>query len=415
MSRRVASLIAVAATVMGALVVPAAFGAGPAAAATPSGPPPIAQRSAQGVTADALPTVQIDGVVWSEAVVGNTVYAGGSFANARPAGAAPGTSLTPRNDLLSFNLTTGNLNTSFAPSLNAQAEVVTASPDGSRIYVGGSFTTADGQQQDRIAAYSTSTGQLISSFAPNLDATVNAITATNTTVYVGGNFSTANGVARSHLAAFSAADGSLLGWAPTADDSVKTMALTPDGSRVIVGGVFLNINGSPAAGLGALDATSGTLLPWAATNLIKEGGSASGISGLYTDGTAMYGTTWAFGSPISTLSGMFSADPDSGNLNWIEDCWGDEYGVFAVNGAAYQVGHSHDCSTVNGFPDTNPGTYHRSMALHGAGDRHPRARHRQPRLAQHRLLRPARPLHHQLVARPRHRHVHRSEPGPVVG
>ena len=362
MNRRVASLIAVAATVMGVLAVPAAFGAGPAAAATPSGPPPIAQRSAQGVTADALPTVQIDGVVWSVAVVGNTVYAGGSFANARPAGAAPGTNLTPRSNLLSYNLSTGVLNTSFAPSLNAQAEVVTASPDGSRIYVGGSFTTADGQQRDRIAAYSTSTGQLISSFAPNLDATVNAITATNTTVYVGGNFSTANGVARSHLAAFSAADGSLLGWAPTADDSVKTMALTPDGSRVIVGGVFLNINGSPAEGLGALDATTGTLLPWAATNLIKEGGSASGVSGLYTDGTAMYGTTWAYGSPITTLSGMFSADPDSGNLNWIEDCWGDEYGVFAVNGAAYQVGHSHNCSTVNGFPNTNPETHQRSIA-----------------------------------------------------
>src|ERR1019366_3714007 len=84
-------------------------------------------------------------------------------------------------------------------------------------------------------------------------------------------------------AAFSAADGSLLGWAPTADDSVKAMVLTPDGSRVIVGGMFLNLNGSPASGLGALDATSGTLLPWAATNLIQEGGSASTISDLYTD------------------------------------------------------------------------------------------------------------------------------------
>ena len=229
--------------------------------------------------------------------------------------------------------------------------------------MGGSFTTADGQQRDRIAAYSTATGQLISSFAPNLDASVNAITATNTTVYVGGDFGTANGVARSKLAAFSAADGSLLGWAPTADNSVKAMVLTPDGSRVIVGGMFLNVNGSPAAGLGALDATSGTLLPWAATNLIKEGGSASAISDLTTDGTAIYGSTWAFGSPITTLSGAFSADPDTGNLNWIENCWGDEYNIFAVNGAVYQVGHSHNCASVNGFPETNPRTWHRSLAL----------------------------------------------------
>ena len=62
---------------------------------------PIGERSSEIVTADGLPTVQVDGVVWSQAIVGNTVYAGGSFANARPAGAAPGTSLTPRANFLS--------------------------------------------------------------------------------------------------------------------------------------------------------------------------------------------------------------------------------------------------------------------------------------------------------------------------
>ena len=41
------------------------------------------------VTADALPTVQIDGVVWDQEIVGNTVYVVGDFDNARPAGSAP--------------------------------------------------------------------------------------------------------------------------------------------------------------------------------------------------------------------------------------------------------------------------------------------------------------------------------------
>ncbi len=68
------------------------------------------------LSADALPTVQIDGVVWSQAVVGNTVYAGGRFNNARPAGAAAGTKLTPRGNLLAYDITTGNLVTSFDPS-----------------------------------------------------------------------------------------------------------------------------------------------------------------------------------------------------------------------------------------------------------------------------------------------------------
>ncbi len=88
------------------------FTAAPWAAAAPA---PIQRPPATTVTADRLPTVQIDGVVWSQAVVGNTVYAGGRFNNARPAGAAPGTNLTPRGNLLAYDITTGNLVTSFAP------------------------------------------------------------------------------------------------------------------------------------------------------------------------------------------------------------------------------------------------------------------------------------------------------------
>ena len=97
------------------------------------------------MTSDVLPTVQIDkGVVWSQAIVGNTVYAGGEFSNARPAGAAPGTNLIPRSNLLAYNLTTGKLISSFAPSINGVVEVVRASPDGTRLYVGGSFNQLTG-------------------------------------------------------------------------------------------------------------------------------------------------------------------------------------------------------------------------------------------------------------------------------
>ncbi len=70
-------------------------------------PAPVQSSPDNLVTADALPTVQIDGVVWSQAVVGNTVWAGGRFNNARPAGAAAGTNLTPRSNLLAYDITTG--------------------------------------------------------------------------------------------------------------------------------------------------------------------------------------------------------------------------------------------------------------------------------------------------------------------
>ena len=50
---------------------------------------PPAPNTPATVSTDPLPTVQVDGVVWTQVVIGNTVYAGGSFATARPAGAAP--------------------------------------------------------------------------------------------------------------------------------------------------------------------------------------------------------------------------------------------------------------------------------------------------------------------------------------
>ena len=50
--------------------------------------PPVLDTDSSLVTADALPTVQVNGVVWDQTIVGNTVYVVGNFTQARPAGAA---------------------------------------------------------------------------------------------------------------------------------------------------------------------------------------------------------------------------------------------------------------------------------------------------------------------------------------
>ena len=100
--------------------------AGPAASAAPG---PVQTSGSGVVTADPLPTAQINGVVWSQAVVGNTVYAGGNFTKARPAGAAAGTQEVARTYLMAYDITTGVM-TTFAPVLNGQVRSVVASPDG---------------------------------------------------------------------------------------------------------------------------------------------------------------------------------------------------------------------------------------------------------------------------------------------
>jgi hypothetical protein len=178
---------------------------------------PIQPQPNNSITADGLPTVQINGVVWSTDIAGSKVYAGGSFTRARPAGSAAGVNETVRNNLVAFDINTGVMDASFAPNLNGQVLGVAVSPDQSRVYVVGDFTTANGQARRRVAAYSTSTGALITSFNPvGVNSRARAVIATNDTVYVGGGFAgTGNNAARSNLAAFRASDGALLPWAPS--------------------------------------------------------------------------------------------------------------------------------------------------------------------------------------------------------
>jgi hypothetical protein len=83
------------------------------------------------VTVDLLPTWQINGVVWSQAVVGTTVYVTGSFTKARPPQvAAGGAGEIDANNVFAFDITTGNPVAGFAHAFDAQGLVVRAAPDG---------------------------------------------------------------------------------------------------------------------------------------------------------------------------------------------------------------------------------------------------------------------------------------------
>jgi trimeric autotransporter adhesin len=314
------------------------------------------------VSSDALPTWQVNGVVWSMVVVGSTVYATGSFTKARPPGTSAGSAQeVSRANLLAFNITTGNV-TSFKHSLNAQGLRVARSPDGSRVYVGGDFTTVDGKSRRHLAAFSTATGALISSFAPSVSGRVRAIAATNSRAYFGGSFSSVNGSARTNLAAVSASSGATIStWKPKADAGVTAMVLSPDASRVIVGGHLTKLNGVAAYGMGSLSATTGATAAWAANKTIRAGGPNGAILSLTADATQIYGAGYAFGSGAS-FEGTFAATPIGGNLKWLTDCHGDTYDVHPTGRVVYSVSHAHDCSAIGQFPETNPRTWHHALA-----------------------------------------------------
>ena len=327
--------------------LPLAFAAPARADVTPPAGVP------QTASAKSLPTWQINGVGWQQVVVGNTVYVTGNFTTARPPGVAVGgAGQITVGHLLAYDIRTGTRISSFNHVLNAQGRAITKSPDGSKIYVGGDFTTVDGQPRGHVAAFDVATGALIAGFAPNVNGVVRAITASASTVYYGGSFSTVNSVRRGSLAASNATTGALTSWAPGADSTVWSMVLTPNGSRVVIGGQFSNLSGVPVYGHGAVDATTGAVGTWLANTRIHDAVNGA-IGSLTTDGTNIYGTGWAFGAG-SSFEGTFAADPDDGTIRWVYDCLGDTYSAEALGGVLYSVGHSHDCTMINSFPDTNP-------------------------------------------------------------
>lgn len=318
------------------------------AATLPTDPPTV--------TAEPLPTWQLNGVVWSTVVVGNTAYVTGEFTQARPPGQAVGSPQSvPAGNIFAFDVTSGNP-VAFNHSLNGQGLVIRANEDGTRLYVGGDFTTVDNNARGHIAAFDlTKPGGPLTPFDARTDGQVRGFALINNTVYAGGNFRSSNGQPRKLLAAYAASSGNILSWAPDGGSTgyVWSMVAAPDKSRVIVGGSLTTLNGVSAYGMGALDAQTGETLPWAANQKLRTAGTYGAIDTLSTDGVSIFGAGYAFGAG-ATFEGSFSANPTTGEINWMNNCLGDTYDTFPMDGVLYTVGHEHDCTQVDAFPDTNP-------------------------------------------------------------
>lgn len=311
------------------------------------------------VSADSLPTVQINGVVFKQQIVGDKAFAGGEFTKARPAGSAVGVNEVSRTNLLKYDLATGVLDTSFAPEVNAQVKAMALSPDGKTLYIGGSFSKIDGQNRYRAAAFDVATGALLP-WNPAFNATVNSLVATDSAVFAGGAFNKVGSVQRLSLAAVSPSGaGALLGWAPSTNATVQAIALTKDQSRAVVAGNFSRINNASAGGLGAVRISDGASLPFAANTIIQNTGNSQAFLSLQMDANDnVYGTGYAYGGTGPFLEGIFSANAMTGSLTWLADCHGDSYDALPMGNVVYTVSHHHDCTNIGGFAGQDPPTFH---------------------------------------------------------
>ena len=314
------------------------------------------------VTADALPTVQINGVVWTQVMIGNVVYAGGEFTSARPAGAPAGTDEIPRRNLLAYDITTGELVTTFVPgAINGAVKALAVSSNSKTLYVGGDFTMVGGTPRGHFAALDPSSGTLMAQ-NPSFNNSVKAFAVNSKTIYAGGTFSAVNGQPRGRLAAISASSGKLTSWKPKANSTVNALVLTSKSKLLVVGGAFTKLNSSTASGSGALSPSTGKTKTWKVNKVVKNGGVASAILSLATDGSTVYGTGYTYGT--GNFEGVYAASSKDGTLRWLQDCHGDVYSVAPIGDVIYSVGHAHYCANIGGFPDTKPRTaWYPAMAV----------------------------------------------------
>lgn len=174
------------------------------------------------------------------------------------------------------------------------------SPDGSTLYIGGAFTSIGGQTRNRIAAISTSTG-VVTSFDPNIlpnGSSVRslAISPDGSKLYMSGSFSTVGGVARARLAAVNTADGTVISaFDPNANNLSYALVLSSDGSTLYAGGAFTTVGGTARNRLAAINTSNGTLVSSFNPN---AGGSVQSLA-LSSDGSRLYA-----GGDFTTIGGV---------------------------------------------------------------------------------------------------------------
>lgn len=159
-----------------------------------------------------------NGTVSAIATVGSRVYVGGTFTTVTN---AAGTVQHTRRYLFAFDRNTGAV-LDYAPTLDGVVETIAPAPDGSSIIVGGRFRTVNGTAQ-RSMAMLRSDGSRVSSFAARTNGIVNKVLVRSDMLLAAGRFRTANGASRTNLAMFDATTGGLRGLnLPVTEGRVKS-------------------------------------------------------------------------------------------------------------------------------------------------------------------------------------------------
>ncbi len=340
--------------------------AGPAGAA-PAGPP----RTTPASWTPQLATSGTDGSIEQIRHLtqcGNTMYAVGRFTKVK----RYKTVLT-RDNAFSFNATSGAI-TSWNPDVSGQVNAIALSPDCSTAYLGGTFRSVGGTAVRNIAAISTGTGKVLSTFAHSAGGQVETLLTVNGHLLVGGYFTGINGSQQGYMASLSPVTGRNDHYLPDLHISgtlpgngnrtrIYNQQLSHDGTRDMVEGDFLTVGGHSLRQAFILNlGASPSVSTWRATNFdtdcyksepfyVQDAAWSPDDSKVYFPTTGYHpatGVTIPQTGPCDAAL-AFDTAPTPQNALWINYTGCDSlYSAEADGSTAYFAGHERWSSNPNG-------------------------------------------------------------------
>ncbi|MDH5223361.1 MAG: hypothetical protein OEW46_01130 [Actinomycetota bacterium] len=243
-------------------------------------------------------TWMANGFVKASVQYGNVMFIGGDFSKLGES-VFPGPNSGPFVDgytgLAAIDMTTGQAIANFKPRLTANANqtltVFALEMVGNRLFVGGQFSTVNGENHYNLAALDINPVTFRDTVVSTFDTVVGipgnsnegtfevrTILAGPDGLYVGGAFSKVDGKGRPKTAKLEF-DGSLVNAYKTAgvDGIVHDMVWAADAQSIFLAGGFKQLGiGNPRYALGRIDPTSGATLPWAVPSSQIPGATTTG-------------------------------------------------------------------------------------------------------------------------------------------
>ena len=134
--------------------------------------------SAVGFNEDPDRGAGVNGPVWASAAVGDELWIGGEFTSARDFGNGANST---RSNVAVLDINTGDLRDHV---LNINDPVRAMATDGETIWIGGEFSSVDGQSTNAIIQWDPLTRTRVQQFSVNLNGAVEALRIHNGWLYI---------------------------------------------------------------------------------------------------------------------------------------------------------------------------------------------------------------------------------------